>query len=80
MERGIKMHEVKNPFCSLFNSGKVKEGAQENTQALFLGVHPSKCPHQSAAALTWPWAALKNKSPCCVLSALPLPLKGGGYF
>lgn len=35
---------------------------------------------RSAAALTWQYTEFKNKSPCHVLSALPLPVKSGGLF
>lgn len=50
----------------------------------WLYIFSSECFYQnvskSVAALTWQWTVFKNKSPCPVLSALPLLVKSEGYF
>lgn len=75
MECGIKLHDVKHPVASLPNKRNNQNFILVPVQ--FLDPPP---PPQAMAALTWQYAAFKNKSPCHGLSALPLPVKTWGYI
>lgn len=75
MECGIKLHDVKRPVASLPNKREI-----QNFIVVAWIFFRTPLPPKAAAALTWRYAAFKNKSPCHALSTLPLLVKSWGYI